>query len=176
MCSRAGFRRGIRLPVAGRKGLALIELVVTLVILSVLAMLVIPSAQMTVKRTKELELRRELREMRTAIDEYKRTYDEAVKNKQLIASVDESGYPKDLNELVEGRDFGGASKVKKKFLRRIPTDPFNPPAPGEEPKWGLRSYKDEPDDTPKESAGDDVFDVSSLSEETAIDGTKYKDW
>jgi len=160
----------------GVRGLALIELVVTLVILSILAMLVIPSAQMTVKRTKELELRRELREMRTAIDEYKRTYDEAVRNKQLIASVDESGYPKDLRELVEGRDFGGVSKIKKKFLRRIPVDPFNPPNPGAEPEWGLRSYNDDPDAPPSSSGGDDLFDVSSLSEETAIDGTKYKDW
>lgn len=160
----------------GRTGLALIELVVTLVILSILAMLVVPSAQMAVKRSKELELRRTLRQLRTAIDDYKRTYDEAVKNKQLIPSTDESGYPKDLKELVEGRDFGGVAKVKRKFLRRIPTDPFNPPQPGEEPVWGLRSYKDEPDDTPKSSPGDDVFDVTSLSEETAIDGTKYKDW
>src|SRR5512147_2662005 len=97
--------------VARMRGLALIELVVTLVILSVLAMLVIPSAQMTVKRSKEIELRRTLREMRTAIDEYKRTYDDAVRNKQLLPTVDESGYPKDLKELVEGRDFGGISKV-----------------------------------------------------------------
>lgn len=159
------------------RGLALLELVVTLVILSVLAMLVLPSAQMTVKRTKELELRRTLRELRTAIDEYKRTYDEAVRNKQLpTPGVDDTGYPKDLKELVEGRDFGGLSKVKKKFLRRIPVDPFNPPKPGGEPEWGLRSYKDDPDVTPKSGGVEDVFDVSSLSEETAIDGTKYKDW
>ncbi len=176
MCSNTGSRHKRHVPVAGRGGLALIELIVTLVILSVLAMLVIPSAQMTVKRTKELELRRNLREIRTAIDEYKRTYDEAVRNKQLIEKLDESGYPKDLNELVEGRDFGGVSKIKKKFLRRIPVDPFNPPAPGQEPEWGLRAYKDEPDDTPRTSGVDDVFDVSSLSDQTAIDGTKYKDW
>ncbi len=92
--------------------------------------------------------------------------------------MNESGYPKTLEELVEGKDFGGAEKTKKKYLRRIPEDPFNPPKPGEKPKeedlWGLRSYADKPDSTIW--GGEDVYDVHSLSEETAIDGTKYKDW
>jgi general secretion pathway protein G len=156
------------------KGLSLIELIVTLVILSLLATLILPSAQLAVKRSKEFELRRTLRVMRTAIDDYKRTYDRAVEDKKLIASLNKSGAPETLQVLVEGYDFGGLTNYKKKFLRKIPVDPFNPPKPGEEPKWGLRSYVDQPDSTVW--GGEDVYDVFSLSQETAIDGTKYKDW
>ncbi len=156
------------------RGISLIELIVTLVILSILAGVIVPSAQMTMKRNKELELRRTLREIRTAIDNYKQTYDQAVAQKKLPDVIDNSGYPKTLQVLVDGYDFGGLTKYQKKFLRRVPADPFNPPARGEEPKWGLRSYADEPDST--SWGGEDVYDVYSLSDETAIDGTKYKDW
>jgi len=156
------------------RGVSLIELVVTLVILSLLATLILPSAQLMVKRSKEFELRRTLRVMRMAIDEYKKTYDRAVDDKKLIASMNKSGAPETLQVLVEGYDFGGLTNYKKKFLRKVPPDPFNPPKPGEEPKWGMRSYVDQPDSTVW--GGEDVYDVYSLSEETAIDGTKYKDW
>jgi general secretion pathway protein G len=156
------------------RGISLIELIVTLIILSVLATLILPSAQLMVKRTKEIELRRELRLIRTAIDDYKKTYDQAVRENKLPSVIDKSGCPETLQVLVDGYDFGGLTKYKKKFLRRIPADPFNPPKPGEEPKWGLRSYADEPDST--SWGGEDVYDVYSLSGETAIDGTKYKDW
>jgi len=168
--------RAIRLmrTSCNNKGVSLVELIVTLVILSLLATLIIPSAQMTVKRSREMELRRTLRTMRMAIDEYKRTYDRAVEEKKLIASMNKSGAPETLQVLVEGYDFGGLTNYKKKFLRKIPADPFNRPMPGEEPKWGLRSYVDQPDSTVW--GGEDVYDVYSLSEETAIDGTKYKDW
>lgn len=155
-------------------GVSLVELVVTLAILTVLSALILPSAQMTSKRLKEIELKRNLRIIRTALDDFKKTNDKATDEKKKIAVIMESGYPKSLNVLVEGHDFGGISNVKKKFLRKIPIDPFNPPKPGEEPKWGVRSYTDEPDST--NSNEEDVFDVYSLSEETAIDGTKYKDW
>jgi general secretion pathway protein G len=155
-------------------GLSLVELVITLVILSVLASLILPSAQMSAKRMKEIELRRDLRIIRTALDEYKKAYDKAVEEKKILSSLNKSGYPETLQELVEGTDFGGAVSVKKKFLRKVPTDPFNPPKPGEEPQWGLRSYADSPDST--SWGGEDVYDVYSKSEETAIDGTKYKDW
>ena len=155
-------------------GLSLVELVVTLVILSVLASLILPSAQMSARRMKEIELRRDLRTMRTALDAYKKEYDKAVEEKKIVQSLNKSGYPETLQKLVEGGDFGGAVSVKMKFLRKVPNDPFNPPQPGEEPKWGLRSYEDNPDSTTW--GGEDVFDVYSLSEETAIDGTKYKDW
>lgn len=158
-----------------KKGLSLIELVVTMAILSVLASLILPSAQMITKRNKEIELRRSLRIIRTAIDDYHKAWFDAVnREKTRISSLKESGYPKTLKVLVDGEDFGKVDGTKKKFLRRIPTDPFNPPKPGEEPKWGMRSYVDEPDSSTW--GEEDVFDVYSLSEETAIDGTKYKDW
>lgn len=156
------------------RGLSLIELIVTMIILSILSAVILPSAQMTMKRTREIELRRELRELRTAIDNYRKMYDQAVLEKKLPVVADKSGYPETLQVLVEGYDFGGLTNYKIKFLRRIPADPFNPPQPGEEPKWGLRSYADEPDST--NWGGEDVYDVYSLSGETAIDGTKYKDW
>ena len=123
---------------------------------------------------KEIELRRDLRSIRTAIDDYKKAYDKAVEEKKILNSLDKSGYPETLRQLVDGTDFGGAVGAKMKFLRKVPIDPFNPPGPGEEQKWGLRSYEDSPDST--SWGGEDVFDVYSLSEETAIDGTKYKDW
>jgi general secretion pathway protein G len=156
------------------RGISLIELIVTLIILSVLSMLILPSAQMTMKRNREIELRRELRLIRTAIDDYRKTYDQAVIEKKLIDSLNKSHYPETLQVLVDGYDFGGLVDYKKKFLRRIPADPFNPPKPGEEPQWGLRSYADQPDSSTW--GGEDVYDVYSLSGGTAIDGTKYKDW
>jgi general secretion pathway protein G len=160
-----------------KSGVSLVELVVTLTILSILAALILPSAQMAAKRTRELELRRNLRMMRTAIDEYHKTWQKLVDDhKMAIVSVDDHGYPKELKTLVEGYDFGQLDKAKMKFLRRIPADPFNPPNPGEEPKWGLRAYAADYDCSGSNCEGDDVFDVFSLSEDTAIDGSKYKDW
>lgn len=156
------------------RGISLIELIVTMIILSVLAMLILPSAQMAARRTKEIELRRNLRQIRTAIDDYKKYYEQAKFEKKLTPTLNNSGYPETLQLLVDGYDFGGLVKSKKKFLRKIPADPFYSPKPGEEPKWGLRSYEDEPDST--NWGGEDVYDVYSLSGETAIDGTKYKDW
>ncbi|MBP1752273.1 MAG: hypothetical protein H6Q57_1109 [Geobacteraceae bacterium] len=155
-------------------GLTLIELVITVAILSVLSLLVIPTAQMTTKRTKEIELRRNLRVIRTAIDDFKKNYDRAVDEKKILASMNKTGYPENLQQLVDGYDFGGLYSYKKKFLRSIPADPFNPPKPEEEHNWALRSYTDEPDS--ETWGGEDVYDVHSLSTETAIDGTKYNEW
>ena len=157
-----------------RKGLTLIELVVTVAILGILATLILPLSQMTAKRMKEMELRRNLRVIRTAIDDFKKAYDKAVDDKKIISSMNKSGCPEKLQVLVEGYDFGGLYAYKKKFLRKIPIDPFNPPAKGEDPKWGMRSYNDDPDSS--NWGGEDVYDVYSLSDETAIDGSKYKDW
>ena len=156
------------------QGLSFVELIITLIILSILAVLILPSAQMTARRVKEIELRRELRVMRTALDEYKKAYDKALVEGKKIEVLNKSGYPKDLQLLIEGDDFGGVVSTKKKFLRRIPRDPFNPKMKDGAPEWGLRSYNDKPDSTIW--GGEDVFDVYSLSEEKAIDGTKYKDW
>ena len=164
----------MKLAQANMRGLSLVELIVTLTILTVLAALILPSAQLTAKRTKEIELRRNLRTIRTAIDDFKKTYDKAVEEKKIIQSLNKSGYPESLQQLVDGYDFGGLTSYKKKFLRRIPADPFSSPQKGEEIKWGLRSYADQPDST--NWGGEDVYDVFSLSEQTAIDGTKYKDW
>lgn len=161
------------MPLKRDQGVSLVELVVSLTILAILASLVLPSARMTAKRTKELELRRNLRTIRLAIDEYKKTHDKAVEDKKIIQSVNESGYPKTLTDLVEGHDFGGLYSVKRKFLRRIPADPFFPET-DDENKWGLRSYADKPDS--KTWGGEDVYDVYSQSEETAIDGSKYNEW
>jgi general secretion pathway protein G len=156
------------------RGLSLIELVVTMVILGILSSLIIPSARMTSTRVKEIELKRNLREIRSAIDDYKKNYDKAVDEKKIIPSLNKpGGYPETLQVLVDGYDFGGLVNYKKKFLRRIPGDPMHPVKTGEEP-WGLRSFADEADS--KSWGGQDVFDVYSLSDGTAIDGTKYKDW
>jgi general secretion pathway protein G len=157
----------------GDSGVSLIELVVTLTILAILASLVLPSARLAAKRTKEIELRRNLRSIRLALDDFKKAYDKAVDEKKMIPTLNTSGFPETLTKLVEGHDFGGLYSTKRKFLRRIPSDPFHPES-DDEKKWGLRSYFDQPDSTTW--GGEDVFDVYSLSEETAIDGSKYKDW
>jgi general secretion pathway protein G len=141
-------------------------------ILGILASVVLPLSRVTVKRAKELELKRDLRMIRTAIDEYKRAYDEM----RIRQELGGTGYPKSLSVLVEGVDDIKSPKpgAKIRFLRRIPRDPMNPDKtiPPEE-SWGLRSYDSDPDE-PKE--GDDVYDVYSKSEEIGLDGTPYKEW
>ncbi len=157
-----------------RRGVTLLELVVTMTILAILAAGVLPLTRMTAKRTREIELRRNLRTIRTAIDDFKKSYDKAIDDKKIMSVVDKSGYPESLQQLVDGYDFGGLYATKKKFLRRIPPDPMNPSGRGQEPQWGLRSYHDKPDST--SWGGEDVYDVNSLSEGTAIDGSKYREW
>jgi len=153
----------------GQKGITFIELLVTITILAVLASVVVPLSQMSVKRQKEAQLRRDLRIMRSAIDAYKNAWDEG----KIKKKIEDSGYPPDMNVLVEGVEDITSPKPKKIFfLRRIPPDPMTPDVPAEE-AWGLRSYASPPDD-PKE--GDDVFDVYTKSEGIAIDGTPYKRW
>ncbi|HOP40198.1 MAG TPA: type II secretion system protein [Geobacteraceae bacterium] len=155
-------------------GVTLIELVVTVSILAILAAGIVPLTRMTAKRTKEVELRRNLRIIRTAIDDFKKSYDKAVDEKKIVGTVNRSGYPESLQQLVDGYDFGGVYAIPKKFLRRIPADPMNPPGSGQVAEWGLRSYLDEPDST--SWGGEDVYDIYSLSEGTAIDGSKYREW
>lgn len=153
-----------------RRGLTLLEMIIALAILSVLAAAVLPLAEVTVKRNKEIELRRSLRLVRTAIDDYKADYDKAVQQKKILTSINETGYPKELEKLVEGSDWGGLYPYQKKYLRRIPRDPFDIYDQG----WGMRSYADEPDTTV--SGGEDVYDVFSQSDGIALDGTAYNTW
>jgi general secretion pathway protein G len=145
-------------------------MVIAMAILAVLATVIIPMAEVTATRGKELELRRSLREIRTAIDNYKADFDRAVAEKKIITSIDETGYPENLEILLVGSDWGGLYPYKRKYLRRLPDDPFDEYAEG----WGLRSYKDDPDAT--FYSGDDVYDVYSTSTRMALDGTPYNTW
>jgi general secretion pathway protein G len=158
-----------RLP-AGRSGreggVTLVELLVSIAVILVLAGAIMPVARFAVKRQKEFELRRALRVMRTAIDEYKKFCDTGVIQKE---GIDSECYPPELEVLVEGVEKVGALGQKIKFLRRIPRDPMTN---GDE--WGLRSYQDEPD---SDGWGrQNVYDVYTRSEGEALDGTKYRDW
>lgn len=155
-------------------GLSLVELVVTITILSILAAGILPLARVNAKRSKEIELRRNLRILRTAIDDYKKSWDKMPAGPNKPAN--ESGYPKSLQVLIDGADFGDIKAGKKKFLRRKVHDPFHPPQEKDDEKWGweLRSFMDPPDSSTW--GGEDVYDVYSKSEGTAIDGSKYKEW
>jgi general secretion pathway protein G len=155
---------------SGQAGLSLIELVIAMAILAVLASAVLPMAEVTVRRTKEIELRRSLRVMRTAIDAYKTDYDLAVSKKKILTSINETGYPESLDILLEGNDWGGLFTFKKRYLRRIPKDPFDNYDEG----WGMRSVEDDPDTTVW--GGDNVFDVYSQSDDIGLDGTPYNSW
>jgi general secretion pathway protein G len=150
-------------------GYTFVEVMVVTAILLILASAVMPLAQVTSQRQRESELRRELREMRTAVDKFKDAVDQG-----LIPSTElkpgSEGYPSDLETLVKGVAVAGdASGRKLKFLRRIPNDPLT-----NSTEWGLRSYQDTPTST--SWGGQNVFDVYSKSDATALDGTKYRDW
>lgn len=143
-------------------GLSLVELIVTVAILSILASAAIPIMRFRVQREKERELRYDLWQMRDAIDKYK---DAADKN-AFQTKIDSNGYPPDLDTLVNGVDVQGK---KVKFLRRVPVDPMTGKA-----EWGFRSMQDDPKSD--SFGGQSVFDVYSKSTQTAIDGTKYNEW
>ncbi len=149
----------------GERGLTLVEVLVTITVLLILAGAVMPMAKVTLKRQKELELRRNLRTMRQAIDLYKQYSDQGMIEK---LGVDSEGYPPDLDTLVKGVSQVGTTK-KLKFLRRIPMDPFT-----HKDEWGMRSYQDEADS--KSWGRQNVYDVYTLYSGTALDGTKYQDW
>jgi general secretion pathway protein G len=151
-------------------GFTLIELVVTLAIVGLLAAIAAPLAETVVQRGKEQELKAALNTIRDALDAYKDAADTA----RVPKAVGDSGYPADLNVLVNGvPDKQSAAGTKIYFLRRIPRDPFGDPSVQPIQTWGMRS-SDSPPDAPKE--GKDVFDVRSLSTDKGLDGTNYRDW
>ena len=164
-------KRKLKRLIKGNKGLTFLELIIVVTIVAVLASAVVPLAGISRKRAKEIELKSHLRTIRTAIDAYKKAYDD----KRMLNEIDRSGYPETLSELVEGvQDVKDPEGKMIYFLRRLPRDPMNTNeflAPEE--TWEVRSYESEPDDF---SGGDDVFDIRSLSDEMALDGSFYNEW
>lgn len=147
---------------AGKRGVTLIELVVAITILLILTSAAIPIARTRIKRERERELRHDLWEMRDAIDRYKDAADRGA----FQIKVGSEGYPPDLETMVTGVDVQGK---KVRFLRRVPVDPMTGKT-----EWGLRSMQDEPAST--SWGGQNVFDVYTKSDDTALDGTKYSEW
>ena len=143
----------------------LIELIAAITILLVLATMALPFARVQIQRSRELELRRDLRMMREAIDRYKALSDQG----RIPVKQDSFGYPPDLQTLVDGVPINGSANAKYKFLRRIPVDPMSG-----RPDWGVRSMQDAP--ASQGWGGQNVFDVYSKSQATALDGTPYIEW
>lgn len=148
-----------------QRGMTLLELIIATSMLLILASAAVPMVRVTVKRQKEVELHRMLREMRDAIDRYK-----DVADRNLIQiELGTEGYPKSLQILVDGVDLAGAPGRHIRFLRQIPTDPMTGRA-----EWGQRSVQDDP--KANSWGGQNVFDVFSKSAGQGLDGTFYKDW
>jgi general secretion pathway protein G len=148
-------------------GMTLLELIIACTILMILSSAALPIARFTVVRERERELRRDLRDMRNAIDRYKDYADRGM----IRTELGSENYPPDLDTLVKGVAMGGAGAGGKnvRFLRRIPVDPMSGTT-----DWGLRSIQDDPDS--QSWGGKNVFDVYTKSQGTALDGTKYTDW
>ena len=146
-------------------GMTLIELILACAILVILASAALPVARYSIVRSKELELRRDLREMKDAVDRYKDLADRNL----IRVEVGSEGYPPDLETLVKGVQVGANADKKIRFLRKVPVDPMTGQA-----DWGLRCVSDDSDST--NWCGKNVFDIYSKSQGTALDGTKYSDW
>jgi general secretion pathway protein G len=151
------------------RGYTFIELLVVATIIMILASAIMPLARVTATRTREVELRRNLREIRTAIDKFKDAADLGQIG-SLDIKVGSENYPPDLQTLVDGVTAANdATGRKLKFLRHIPVDPMTHGV-----EWGMRSYQDKPDST--RWGGQNVFDVHTTFDAKALDGTNYKDW
>ncbi len=146
-------------------GFTLVELAATMAIMTLLASVALPLASVHAQRLREIQLRRDLRELRTGIDRYKDFSDRGL----IPVQADTFGYPPDLETLVRGVPVKGSATLRYKFLRRIPVDPMTGTA-----DWGLRSMQDDADSTAW--GGQNVFDVYSKSDGTAMDGTAYSSW
>jgi len=149
-------------------GFTYLELIVTATILMILASAILPTGKVMRTRNKEIELRRELRTLRNAIDRYKLAVDQG-KIGGTDVKLGSEGYPPDLETLVEGVNQVGRLDFKLKFLRRVPIDPMTGKA-----EWGMRCYQDDAED--ESWCGQNVYDVSSTSGGTALDGSKYSEW
>ena len=152
-------------PARTDSGMTLLELVVACAVLMVLASVAVPLARVGVIHHKESELRYDLREIRDAIDRYKDDSDKGL----IQVQAGTEGYPPDLDTLVTGVQLASAQDKHVRYLRKIPDDPFTG-----KPDWGKRSVQDDPDST--SWGGQDVFDVYSQAQGTALDETKYSDW
>ena len=160
------------MKISAHTGFTLIELVISVAIVSLLASVALPMAELTVQRSKEQELRAALREIRSGLDAYKQAVDDG----RVVQSVIMSGYPASLQVLVDGVPDAANPDGKGKiyFLRRIPRDPMNDGADkADGAAWGLRSYASSAD---APVAGEDVFDVYSLSPGVGMNGIPYRDW
>jgi general secretion pathway protein G len=146
-------------------GFTMVEVAIVAIMVAILAGMVIPVARYSLRRQKELELKHQLRTMREAIDKYKQLSDAGL----IPLEIGGEGYPPDLEKLAKGVELVGQVKKKQRFIRKLPIDPMTGKA-----EWGLRSYQDEPDSFAW--GGQNVYDVYSLSEGKALDGTHYKDW
>jgi general secretion pathway protein G len=156
--------------VRGSCGFTLIELVITVAIVALLASVALPVVEMTVQRSREQDLRAALREIRSAIDAYKRASDDG----RIVKTVKDTGYPPTLAALVDGVvDAKTPDKKKIYFLRRLPPDPMQPEIKDPLDAWGKRAYAS-PRERPEE--GDDVFDVYSRAEGVGINGRPYREW
>jgi len=148
-----------------KDGFTLVELLAAITILLLLTSVALPMVRVQVQRTRELELRRDLRQLRDAIDRYKDFSDRGM----IPIKADTFGYPPDLKTLLEGVVLKGAATAKYKFLRRLPVDPMTGEA-----SWGFRSMQDDLDS--RSWGGQNVFDVYSKGQGTALDGSRYGDW